>query len=62
VEHRLEEAISYYDRAYRGYRVLNQVSKAVDVLTRLIRVVKAAGQETLAASYQDELNTLTKKP
>ena len=62
VEHRLEDAISYYDRAYRGYRVLNQVPKAVEVLTRLIRVVKAAGQESLAATYQAELNTLTTKP
>ena len=62
VEHRLDEAISYYDRAYRGYRMLNQVPKAVDVLTRLIRVVKAAGQEPLAAAYQAELKTLTTKP
>ncbi len=62
VEHRLEEAISFYDRAYRGYRVLNQVPKAVDVLTRLIRVLKATGQESVAATYQTELNTLTPRP
>jgi tetratricopeptide (TPR) repeat protein len=61
-EHRLEEAAGYWDRAYRGYRAINKLAKAGDVLRRLIRVAQALGQDSLAVTYEAELKTLTAPP
>ncbi|MEK6695143.1 MAG: hypothetical protein AABY67_07295, partial [Nitrospirota bacterium] len=61
-DNRPEEAMGYYERAYRGYLALRHVPGGLEAGKRLIRAARVAGRNAEAAAYQAELNALPTKP